>query len=126
MITFKVLARKNPRDITAQEKFYASVVSNGTTDLKTLSELISSQCTVTTTDCIAVLNTLEENIVRELKLGRTVKLGKIGTFRMSISSEGVETADEVNTKIIKKSRILFRPTEGLRGLLSQLTFKKVS
>lgn len=126
MITFKPLARKNPNDLTAPEKFYASVVSNGATDLETLAEIISSQCTVTTTDCIAVLTSLEENMMRELKQGRIVKLGKLGSFQLSISSTGLETKEEVNASAIIKSRILFRPSKPMKAMLKQLSYKKVS
>ncbi len=125
-ITFKSIARKNPRDLVAPKKFYANVVSNGVTELETLADLISSQCTVTSTDCVAVLNALEENIIRELKQGRIVKLGKLGNFQVSLSSEGFDTEDEVTAKAIKKARIIFRPSLGMKNLLKTLSYKKKS
>ncbi|MDY0781498.1 HU family DNA-binding protein [Tenacibaculum sp. IB213877] len=125
-IKFKTMARKNPRDLAAPEKYYASVVANGATNLETMAELISAQCTVTETDCIAVLNILEENIIRELKQGRIVRLGKLGNFQVGISSEGFDTIEEVNANAITKSRILFRPAKRLRKLLSNLTYQKAS
>ncbi|TCI90300.1 HU family DNA-binding protein [Tenacibaculum sp. M341] len=123
-ITFKSISKKNPRDLTAPKKFYASSISNGTTELETLADLISSQCTVTSTDCVAVLNALEENVIRELKQGRIVKLGKLGDFQVSLSSEGFDTEEEETAKAIKKARIIFRPSVGMRNLLSTLTYRK--
>ncbi len=125
-ILYKPLARKNPRDFSAPEKFYAGVVANGATDLETMAELISSQCTVTETDCVAVLNILEESIIRELKQGRIVRLGRLGNFQVSISSQGFETPEEVNASAITKSRIIFRPAKRMRNLLQNLTYKKAS
>jgi hypothetical protein len=59
----------------APEKFYAAAIADGDVDLDRLAELIPYQCTVTETDCYAVLLALEHNIIGELGQGRIVKLG---------------------------------------------------
>jgi len=123
-IKYKVLPRKNPRDITAPDKFYAAAIADGDVDLDWLAELISYQCTVTATDCYAVLLSLEHNIIGELGQGRIVKLGRLGNFQVGISSEGKDTAVEISSSNIKKSRILFRPGKNLRSMLNDLSFKK--
>ena len=123
-IKYKVLPRKNPQDLLAPEKFYASAIADGDVDLDRLAELISYQCTVTETDCYAVLLALEHNIIGELGQGRIVKLGRLGNFQVGLSSEGKETAAEVSSTAITKSRILFRPGKRLRSMLSEVSFKK--
>ncbi|RTY84404.1 DNA-binding protein [Flavobacterium sp. GSP27] len=123
-IKYKVLPRKNPRDLMAPEKFYAAAVADGDVDLDRLAELISYQCTVTATDCYAVLLSLEHNIIGELGQGRIVKLGRLGNFQVGISSEGKEMAADVSAAAIKKSRILFRPGKKLRSMLNELSFRK--
>ena len=123
-IKYKVLPRKNPQDLLAPEKFYASAIADGDVDLDRLAELISYQCTVTETDCYAVLLALEHNIIGELGQGRIVKLGRLGNFQVGLSSEGKETAAEVSSTAIRKSRILFRPGKRLRSMLSEVSFKK--
>lgn len=125
-VKFKVLPRKNPQDILAQEKFYAAAIADGETDLERLAELISYQCTVTEADCYAVLMSLEHNIIGELNEGRIVKLGRLGNFQVGLSSEGKETAEEVTSSVIKKNRILFRPGKKMRNLLSTITYRKAS
>lgn len=124
-IKYKVLPRKNPRDIAAPEKFYAAAIADGDVDLDRLAELISYQCTVTATDCYAVLHSLEHNIIGELGQGRIVKLGRLGNFQVGISSEGKDSLTEVSSANIVKSRILFRPGKNLRSMLNGLSFKKV-
>ena len=123
-IKYKVLPRKNPQDLLAPEKFYASAIADGDVDLDRLAELFSYQCTVTETDCYAVLLALEHNIIGELGQGRIVKLGRLGNFQVGLSSEGKETAAEVSSNAITKSRILFRPGKRLRSMLSEVSFKK--
>lgn len=124
-IKFRVLPRKNPQDLLAPEKFYAAAIGDGETDLETLAEMISYQCTVTESDCYAVLLSLEHNIVKQLEQGRIVKLGRLGNFQVGISSEGMTTAAEVNAAIITRNRILFRPGKKLRRLLSEMSYRKV-
>jgi len=123
-IKFKTQSRKNPQDLTAPEKYYAAAVADGNVDLDRLAELISYQCTVTETDCYAVLLALEHNIIGELGQGRIVKLGRLGNFQVGISSKGSDTAAEVSASAITKSRILFRPGKKLRSMLNDVSFKK--
>ena len=123
-VKFRVVSRKNPQDITAPEKFYASAIGGGETDLDTLAKAISIQCTVTAADCYAVLVSLESNIISELEQGRIVKLGRVGNFQVGISSEGKATADEVNSHAIIKNRIRFRPGKSLRSFLKDVSYKK--
>ena len=123
-IKFKTQSRKNPQDLTAPEKYYAAAVADGNVDLDRLAELISYQCTVTETDCYAVLMALEHNIIGELKQGRIVKLGRLGNFQVGISSTGSDTAAEVSATSISTRRILFRPGKKLRTMLDGVSFKK--
>lgn len=125
-IKFKTQSRKNPQDLTAPEKYYAAAVSNGETDMEALAEMIAYQSTLTDTDCYAVLRSLEYNIINELKQGRIVKLGSLGNFQVSISSEGRVTPEEVSATDVTKSRILFRPGKKLRNLLGNLNYLKAS
>lgn len=125
-IKFKTQSRKNPQDLTAPEKFYAAAVSNGETDMEALAEMIAYQSTLTDTDCYAVLRSLEYNIINELKQGRIVKLGSLGNFQVSISSEGKVAPEEVSSADVTKSRILFRPGKKLRQLLGNLSYLKAS
>lgn len=123
-VKYQILPRKNPQDANAPEKFYAAAVGDGAIDLDRLAEKIAYQCTLTEVDCHAVLLSLVHNVSEELNDGRIVRLGKLGTFQIGISSEGMVTHDEVSASSITKSRILFRPGKKLRKVLSNLSFRR--
>ncbi|HMR16343.1 HU family DNA-binding protein [Mariniflexile maritimum] len=125
-IKFKAQARKNPQDVNLPEKYYAAAIADGEVDMDTLAEQISYQCTVTESDCYAVLLSLERNIIDALKQGRIVKLGRLGNFQVGLSSEGRDTELAVDANAITKTRILFRPGKRLRNLLNELIFRKAS
>ena len=123
-VKFKVLPRKNPRDLEAPEKFYAAAIADGEIDLERLAEMIAYQCTVTDSDCYAVLTALEHNIVNELKQGRIIKLGRLGNFQVGLSSDGKTFPEEVNASSIRKNRVLFRPGKRLRTMLNNVSYRK--
>jgi predicted histone-like DNA-binding protein len=123
-VKFKVVSRRNPLDGTAPVKFYAAAIADGEIDLERLAELIAYQCTVTEADCYAVLLSLEHNTISELEQGRIVRLGRLGSFQIGLSSDGRETEDEVTAASIVKNRILFRPGKKLRNMLATLAYRK--
>lgn len=123
-VKFKVVSRKNPQDIAAPEKFYATAIADGEIDLERLAELIAYQCTVTEADCYAVLLSLEHNTISELNQGRIVRLGRLGSFQIGVSSEGKDTSEEVTSASIIKNRIIFRPGKKLRNMLTTLGYRK--
>lgn len=125
-ILYKALKRANPQDRTQPEKFYAAIAKNGSSDFETLAEMISEQSALSATDCLAVLNILEVNIERELRQGRIVRLGKLGSFQISISSSGVNTEGAVTSEAITKARVIFRPSIRLRNMLKNLSFNRAA
>ena len=124
-VKFKVLPRKNPRDLEAPEKFYAAAIADGEVDLEGLAQMIAYQCTVTDSDCYAVLIALEHNIVNELKQGRIIKLGRLGNFQIGLSSDGKDFSEDVTASSIRKNRVLFRPGKRLRSMLRDVSYRKV-
>ena len=59
-----------------------------------------------------------------LSFGKIVRLGRIGSLQISISSFGSETKDQLGANAIKKRRILFRPDKRFKGFLKELQFTK--
>lgn len=108
-----------------EKKFYATSMINGNVDIEELSDKIALISTVSGADTRAVLYALIDVIPGELSDGKSVKLGDIGNFRVSISSEGVETADEVSANCVRKSKILFSPGKKLKEMLSKLKYHKM-
>lgn len=123
-IRYALAERPNPRDMTAPRKFYAHAKSTGDINLKQLSKDISARSTVNSSDTLAVLDSLIQQLVKELEAGRIVRLGDFGSFQISISSEGADTAEQFTSSMIKGSRIIFRPGIDLRDMLATVTYHK--
>ena len=54
----------------------------------------------------------------------SVQVGELGNFRMSISSKGVETEEQMNATLIRKANLLFYPGKRLRSARKEARFEK--
>jgi nucleoid DNA-binding protein len=64
------------------------------------------------------------DLTKDLSEGRIVRFGDFGSFSISLSSEGAETADKFNSSMIKGAKIAFRPGIDLKEMLAIMKFEK--
>ena len=100
-------------------------MSGRTVDFEELTEFISDQSTLSEADIYGVLKAVERTIIRELNKGRSVRLGDIGSFQLTLRSEGRDTAVEVVATAIKSARTIFRPGKKLKKMLAKMDFSKI-
>ena len=124
-VKYSVIPRINPRDRETEPKFYAQVQTSGDVSMREMCERIEQSCTVTKADVYAVLVAMENVIIDGLKGVEFVRLGDLGTLRVSLSSKGALTEKEYNTSLITRKRILFRPGTVLSETMANLTFRKL-
>jgi predicted histone-like DNA-binding protein len=125
MLKFRIIPKVNPREPENPPKYYASNVSQGEVNVRDLAEQITAQSTVTTIDTLAVLEALLKVIPRELSNGKIVRLGDLGSFRLTLSSEGSEQSDDFNASMIKGTKLHFRGGKLFRNVLRNIDFVKV-
>lgn len=123
-ITFNVIQKRNPQDPDAPQKFYADIVGNGETTLADLAKYASTVSTVSKADILAVLESTFSKIADDVADGKIVYVGEYFTLQAGGSSEGKDTADEVNASSIKSVRTLFRPGKMIKDALKLAEFKK--
>lgn len=125
-VKFRVIQKKNPQDLLADPKSYAIAVSDGTVDIDRLSILVGDGSTVRQNDIYAVIIGLVNVIQGELSEGRSVNLGKLGTFSIGISSDPSDTEEEVTASNIKNAKVNYRPGKELKNMLKTLSYTKVT
>ena len=125
-VKFKVLERRNPSDMDLPAKYYAKAVTHEVIGIDELCELIAEQSTVSETDVLAVLNSLEKNVIRQIKKGNLIQLGRLGSFQLSLNSAGSEQEEQVTAANVLRKRIIFRPSQRFKEVLATLKFKKVA
>ncbi|WP_139422061.1 HU family DNA-binding protein [Chryseobacterium mulctrae] len=123
-ITFNAIQKRNPQDPDATQKFYADIVGNGETTLSDLAKYASTVSTVSKADILAVLESTFSKIADDVADGKIVYVGEYFTLQAGGSSEGKDTAEEVNASSIKSVKTIFRPGKMIKDALKLATFQK--
>lgn len=124
-IKYKVVQKGLPGKSGSEKKFYASAKTSGEKTLAALTRDIEKVSGQSSSDVKVVINSLVDIIQKSLSDGQAVRLGDLGSFRVSISSEGKSSEKEVNAKSIKNSKIVFTPGKSLKTMLSDLKYEKI-
>ncbi len=128
MLRYKVIPRKNPQ--SRETKFYAQLTETSPVLLSTLADVISRQSTITTHDVKAVLSALEEHLVSYLLQGNSIRLGDLGSFRLTVKSGGAESEETFEQSLIKSVKVCFTASRNMKYFLSknnpQLSFMRIS
>ena len=109
-IFYQVKQVKNPKDSSATPRYYARVKSVGVVDEADLVERISTRTGVSEGIVASVLRDSINEVVDLVTLGYRVKLPALGNIYTTLSSEGEETADLVNSDSVKRVNIRLFPS----------------
>lgn len=123
-VKYILVSRFNPVKPEEPNKIYAQSKASGEVSLRQLANEIAAISTVNPADTIAVLWALVYKMSEKLADGRIVRLGDFGSFQLAISSSSAESVEKFSTRLIKGCRIVFRPGEQFRQMLSTLKYKR--
>ena len=124
-VTYSVVPRVDPRDISAEMTYYARAQARGEVTLGDMARRIQRRCTVTRADTMAVLISLGTVMRDGLCAGEIVRLGDLGSFQIGLNGAGSATEEEYHTGLIKKAHINFRPGADLSDILTSLSYERV-
>lgn len=108
------IKRKKTNPVTEKTKYYAQIAPVLPVTQDELANYINDQTTVSKTDIKAILVALDNAFIHYLSLGLSVRLGEVGSFRPTISSDGEETEEAVTAKDIRAVRVRFTMGSELR------------
>ena len=119
MIKYVIQAKRNP--IKKDEvKYYPQMAPTTPMTLAQIIKRIEKRSTVSSADVKAVLDALQYEVIDALENGYSVRLGDLGSFRLSMKSEGMETAAEAKKKgaaLIKQVNVQFTKSTAMRDAL---------
>lgn len=117
MITYVVKAKKNP--ITKAVKYYPQIAPVKPLVLDDIAEKISNECTLTEHDIKAVLSALQEQVLMSLREGNSVRLGDLGSFRLTIKGKGSDAKEDVSSDSIERLRVRYTMSGRLSSSLAK-------
>lgn len=123
---YKPLSRKNLK--TGDYLFYPAPASASVTNIEQVAAEISARCTLTRADVVGVLKVLEEQVERALLEGYTIRLGHLGSFRLTTSAEATDDKDAVSAALVKKARVRYTPSVWIKQKLQKknVHFKRIN
>ena len=104
--------------------YYALAKSSGEIDIDEMAERIQRSSTVNWADVVCVLRALHTEMIDSFKKGEIVRLGNIGSFYVTLRSNGVLVQKDVKEGLIKGARVRFRPGKEIKDALKTLDFSK--
>ena len=107
-----------------RKKYYASVVMNGTVTVEDLAKAIKKFSPLSEPEIYGVIVALESVIRQKLGESRMVRLERLGTLYPALSSEGRETAEELDAGAIRSVGVNFRPDTRILVALREAGVKK--
>lgn len=123
-VNFRAVQKKNPSNPDLKSKYYPQVKSTGEVTLREVAKEISRICSANELVSLIVIEGLIEVVPKLLGAGKIVRLGEFGSFSISITGEGVETADELKKQHINKTSVKYRPGKVFKQKIATIEFKK--
>ena len=127
MIDYSVYMMRNPLKPELPEKAYAKNQVSEIWPLEKFAKHIADHNGVFSRGTVkGVLSDTCECLVEQLLNGKKVELGELGTFGISLSSEGAPSVKEFSAKNIKAVNILFATGPDFENLINRAEFNLVT
>ena len=109
-----------PKRVPATNKirYYMLVAPVKPVELGDIAARIERTSTVSSADIKAVLDALQYEVREQIKAGHSVRLGDLGSFRPTIACRGMDKAEDLSVRNIKRVRVQFTPSATLEKELS--------
>ena len=118
---------KNPLKPELPEKAYARVQINEVISTKKFVGHISDHNGVFSKGTVKGVTTDLVSCLREMLVaGNKVEIEGLGTFGISLTSEGAESLEKFTSANIKAVNVVYTPSEDLQDLIQDATFTQVS
>lgn len=115
-----IQSRQNPRDPNEEPKFFLIARTIGSIELEQITEEISIASSLTRGDVENVIKSFLDTIPKYLKMGYSVKLGELGSLRLTIQSKGQENMEDATADKVTHIRVCFIPSPRLRKEISDV------
>lgn len=116
MAKYKLALKKDPNKRNESGKWYAIPITVNSLDTRA----VTRNTTVAPTELETSMNLVCDGIPALLQQGNSVRIGSLGTLRLSFGSTGVENIDDFNAAtMIKNAKIVFTPSKELKAAVQE-------
>lgn len=115
--------RTNPSKPEEPKKWYLILKSIGRMTEKQVAKEIADETTLNPKEAEMAIYQFQKVLTKALLDGKTVQLGELGSFQLTIKSKGVDTEPEATAALVEKINIRFTPSAALKNSLNEAQFK---
>jgi predicted histone-like DNA-binding protein len=126
MVKYQLMAIRDPRGADRPIQHFARIIRGDSVGYDDLIRLISKMSSLNYGVIQGVIGTLIDVIEEQVRFGRTVHLGNLGTLYMTLKSRSTETAEDFENVNIDGARLRFLPSKKLKSALRALSFTRVN
>lgn len=122
MIKYVIQAKKNYLSKNKETKYYPQMAPSTPMTLSQITKRIERRSTVSSADVKAVLDALQTEVIDALQNGNSVRLGDLGSFRLTIKAHGAESAAEARRQganLIKDVSVQFTKSVTMRDAFAK-------
>lgn len=113
-IFYKVIERKDPRNLDGPGKFYASNVSFGVIETEKLAENIAARSGHSVGQLVGLFQDYFRRIENYVVAGKTVSMAPLGTIIPAFNGLGSDTEKNYDPEFITKMKLNFRMSPSFR------------
>ena len=106
-----------------QDKLFLKMVPQERMSFNDLCALIAERTTLADYEVEFALAAVKEVIVDNIRIGRGTELGPLGSIELSVNADAVDTEEELNKKLIEKTKILYKPSKDIKKALKEVKYK---
>ena len=125
MYKYKLIKKYNPQKKDAPRKWYATSIGEKAQTVKEMTRAATENTTTAPIEMEGAFQLFSNYAKQQLQQGHIVRVGDLGTLRITFQSEGVEDITQFNaSSMIKNPRIVFTPSKEFReSVLNGLQFQ---
>lgn len=106
-----------------QDKLFLKMVPQERMSFNDLCALIAERTTLADYEVEFALAAVKEVIVDNIRIGRGTELGPLGSIELSVNADAVDTEEELNKKLIEKTKIIYKPSKDIKKALKEVKYK---
>ena len=119
---YNKIQRANPSKPKEEKKWYLILKSIGRMTEKQVAKEIADETTLNPKEAEMAIYQFQKVLTKALLDGKTVQLGELGSFQVTVKSKGVNKESEVNASLVEKVNLRFTPSATLKENLQKAHF----
>ena len=123
-LLFNRVMKKNPRQPDDPAKWFPVLKSRGLMSEREVALEISDETTLNPMEARMALYQFQKVVTKALLDGKTVRLGELGSFRLTLSATGADDKEAADHTKVKRVNMRFTPAIPLKEALAKAHLTK--